>query len=366
MLIKIMKGKKKMKKLTVVLFALMISAMLIQSCAPTNPHLTEAKISMNRDDLQKAQKELALVLEQQPDNIEAAYLEGYIHFKQENWARMHESFDKVRSLDPEYEKANRDNMSLKAFGILRSAAINDKFNSAVKLITEETEKAELIMQSALKDLELADKLKSDDFITKDIIAMILLQLGKKDEAIAAFEEAIKYGKVETDGKNMVAAYINLFNLYSEKENEPKALEMLNKVLESDPANKEALLSMAKYHESKKEFDKALPLYEKMLEAEPDNVDILFNQGVMFKKVENIDKAIQNFERIIGINPNDGEAVYFLAEFYSQKGDFQKVVDLIEPKYDMLSSEWQEKVSDNIQIALVKVGRAKDAKKYQQQ
>jgi tetratricopeptide (TPR) repeat protein len=353
-----------MKKLTVVLSALAIVSMLIQGCAPTNPHLTEAKISMNRDDLQKAQKELALVLEQQPDNIEAAYLEGYIHFKQENWGRMHDSFEKVKAVNPEYEKANRDNMSLKAFGTLRSTGINDKFNTAVKLINVETEKAELLMQSALKDLELADKLKNDDFITKDIIAMIYLQLGKKEDALKWFENAIKHGNPEVDGKNMVSAYINVFNIYTELENEEKALEALNKVLEFDPANKEALLSMAKHHESKREFDKALPMYEKMLEAEPDNVDILFNQGVMFKKVENIDKAIANFEKIISINPNDGEAVYFLAEFYEQKGDFKKIVELIEPKYDLLSEEWQDKISDNIQIALVKIGRAKDAKKYQ--
>ncbi|MCG2760495.1 MAG: tetratricopeptide repeat protein, partial [Candidatus Delongbacteria bacterium] len=260
-------------------------------------------------------------------------------------------------------------------------------NNAVPLINVETEKAEKLFQSALNDLELADKFKSDDFITKDIIATINLQLGNKDKAIDGFQEAIPYGnryiselresvkkdgdkeglkekEIESTFKNIVNAYINIFNLYTEREESEKALEALNKVLEFDPANKEALLQMAKYYENRKEFEKALPMYEKMLEIEPDNIDVLFNQGILFKSSKDIDKAIVNFEKIIGINPDDAETMYFLALFYTEKEQYQKVVNLIEPKFENFSDEWKDKVSDYIQVALVKIGRAIDAKNYQ--
>lgn len=356
-----------MRKIVIVLVSVVLSSLIFQGCAPTNPHLTEAKISMNRDDMQKAQKELDMVLEQQPGNVEAAYLQGYIHFKQENWAKMYDSFVKVKGLDPLYEKENIDNMSLKAFGTLRGAGINDKFNKAVKLINAEVveaEQAEKLFNAALADLELADKFKNDDFITKDIIATIYLQLKNQDKAIEKFLEAITFANREADLKNLISAYINLFNLYTEKTENDKAVEMLNKVLELDPNNKEALLNTAKYYENKSEFDKALPFYERLVVIDPENTDILFNQGVLYSKNKSTDKAIENFEKIIKINPDDAETIYFLTVFYNEKAMYQKIVDMIEPKFEGFSADYKEKIKDYIQIALVKVGRAKDAKKYQ--
>ncbi|MFO7811317.1 MAG: tetratricopeptide repeat protein [Candidatus Delongbacteria bacterium] len=352
-----------MKKITVLLVSAILATFLIQGCAPRNPHLTEAKISMNREDFQKAKKELALVLEQEPENVEAAYLEGYIHFEEENYAGMHESFEKVRSIDSDYEKDNINNMSLRSFGVLRASGINDKFNKAVQVMSADPEVAEKLMHLALKDLELADRIKNDDFITKDIIAMIYLQLGDKDKALEMFEEAVKYGDPEKDKDNLVSAYVNISNIYLEKEEKEKALEMLNKVLEFDPENKEALLQIAKYYEENDEYDKALPMYQDILDLEPDNVDVLFNQGIAFKSNGDIEKAIKNFEKIIEINPDDTEAAYFLTVFYSENDDFQKVVDLIEPRFENFDDDWKEKISYFMQVALVKVGRAKDAAKY---
>ena len=98
--------------------------------------------------------------------------------------------------------------------------------------------------------------------------------------------------------------------------------------------------------------------------DPENTDILFNQGVLFSKNKATDKAIENFEKIIQINPNDQETIYFLTVFYNDAAKYQKIVELIEPKFETFSAEYKEKIKDYIQIALVKVGRAKDAKKYQ--
>ncbi len=352
-----------MKKVLFAMLVFTFAALILQSCAPTNPHLTEAKISMNRDDLQKAQKELDIVLETDPDNIEAAYLRGYINFKQEAWNKMYENFEKVKSINPQYEKDNILNMSIKAFGTLRGSGINDKFNIAVQAMSGDPEKAEKLFHSALNDLDLADKLKNDDFITKYIIGTIHLQLGDKDKAENMFLSAVRVADPAADGKNLVSAYINLSNIYTEKEESDKVVEMLNKILEFDPANHDALLQMAKYFESKEEYDKALPMYDKMLESDPENVDILFNQGIMYKKIDRTDDAINNFEKIVTIKPEDGEAVYFLSEFYGQKENFEKVVELLEPRYASMDGEWQDKVRDNIQIALVKLGRAKEAQKY---
>jgi len=328
--------------------------------------LTEAKISMARDDLQSAQKGLAIVLEQQPNNVEALYLEGYIYSTLENWSKMYDSFSKIKRFDPLYEKDNITNLSLKAFGMLRNTGINDKFNKAVYLLNNENDlsmESENLLKSALSDLELADKFKSDDFLTKDIIATIYLQLSNKEKAIEMFNQAISFAKRPEDNKNVVSAYFNLYNIYLENGENSKAFTMISNVLELDSMNREALLQLAKHYEGINDYDNALIMYNKLVEIEPTNTDILFNQGVLFSKNKSTEKAIQNFKKIIEINPNDEETIYFLTVFYNEKGMYQEIVSLIEPKYEGFSTNYKEKLKDYIQIALVKVGRAKDAKKY---
>ncbi len=353
-----------MKRTLIVMIAVTVTAFVLQSCAPTNPHLTEAKISMGRNDYQKAKEELAKVLEQQPDNIEAAYLEGYIHFSEDNWQKMHESFQRVRSMDPEYEKESIDNMSLRAFGNLRSSGINEKFNRGVQLLSTDPEAADRFFISALKDLEMADMIKSDDFITKDIIAMIYLQMGETDKALEKFRDAIDHADMENDRDNLVSVYINMSNIHLESENFEKSLEKLNKVLEFDPENKEALLQIAKYYESIKAYEKALPMYERMLELEPENIDVLFNQGISFKGDGQDEKAIANFEKILELNPDDNEAVYFLTMFYAEAENYEGIVSLIEPRYDSFDDDMKEKVSYYMQVSLVRLDRAREASKYE--
>jgi|GEM_PF-1583762 len=385
-----------MKKVVVILMGVILTTLILQSCAPTNPFLIGARISMGRQDYQAAQRDLDSVLIKEPNNVEALFYTGVIHYNQENWVKMYENLSKVKTLDSLYKKSDVDNMYFQAFYKLIVPAINDKYAKAVKLLKAEVveaEQAEKVFISALKDLELADKIKNDNFDTKYTMAAINLQLGNKDKATSLFNDAITIGigkiglldeeikkeeikelkdpkvveakqkELKNIKQTLISCYTNLYVLYTEKNEALVALEMLNKVLEFDPDNKEALLQMAKYYENTKDFEKALPLYDKLLVLDPTNVDILFNQGIMLKNNNNMDKAIANFEKIIEINPNDSETMYFLAMFYNEKGLYQKVVTLIEPKYESFSDEYKVKITDYIQIALVKVGRAKDAKKY---
>ncbi len=398
-----------MKRIKMILVSIVLGSLLFQGCAPTNVHLREARICLGRDDIQKAQKELALALEQQPNNVEAAFLEGHIYFKQENWAKMYESFVKVKSIDSLYEKENIEKMSLNAFAKLRGVGINEKFNKAVRLKQAEVvdaEQAEKLLNSSLVDLELANKLNKGDFFTNFIIGNIYIETGEKDKALEKFDEAIIYGEKEisvleeeikklkvepidsiktsyiekkTNDKlsirnSIITCYFHKHNIYKEKGMEDKAIESLNKIIEIDPNEVRAIKELAKHYEES-EPEKALPLYEKVLATDPKNTDILFNQGNLYYKMKNIDSAIANFEKILAITPNDSETMYFLSMFYQEKAYqevkknadkgkikaiYQKTVDMITPKWDGLSDEWKDKISDYIQIAIVNTGGGKKA------
>ncbi|MBN2789536.1 MAG: tetratricopeptide repeat protein [Candidatus Delongbacteria bacterium] len=354
-----------------IMFLSMIIATLIavQSCKVASPFITGAKINIQINDYQAAKRDLGKEIERDSTSVEAHYLMGYIWNDEENYEQMQKSFAKVKSLDPNYEKANIDNMSIKAFGNLRKSGINDRYNPAVMIINSNPEKAKASLQAGLKDLLLADKIKNDDFITKYIIGNIYLQLADeehknyKDKAIEIFNECIKIADIENDKANLVGLYINLANIYTERNDEVKTLEYLNEILKFDPVNKEAIIKIAAYYRDKDNFEEALKMYNQLIEIDPNNADVLFNQGIAFKKMKRLDDAISNFEKIVELNPNDNEAKIFLGRFYFEAEKWQKVVDILDVNFESFTGKEKIDAADYLTRVLPKLGRAKEAQKY---
>lgn len=357
-----------LKKVIAVLMVI-VALVVFQSCKVASPFITGAKINIQINDYQAAKKDLAKEIDRDSTSVEAYYLMGYIWNDEENYEQMQKSFAKVKSLDPNYEKANVDNISIKAFGNLRKSGINDRYNKAVQIIASNPEKAKAALKAGLKDLELANKIKDDDFITKYIIGNIYLQLADKDhmnykdKAEEIFLNSLKYADPVKDKANLVGLYINLANIAKENKEEEKALEYLNKILEFDPANKEAIIKIAAHYRDKENFEEALKMYKQLIDIDPDNADVLFNQGIAFKKMKRVDEAIANFEKIVELNPNDNEAKIFLARFYYESEKWQKVIDILDVNFDSFTDKEKIDAADYLTRVLPKVGRAKEAQKY---
>lgn len=358
-----------MLKKIIAISMIVVALIVFQSCKVSSPFITGAKINIQINDYQAAKRDLEKEINRDSTSVEAYYLMGYIWNDEENYEQMQKSFAKVKSLDPNYEKANIENMSVKAFGILRKSGINERYNKAVQIIAKNPEKAKAALKAGLNDLELADKIKSDDFITKYIIGNIYLQLADKDhenykeKAEEIFLNSIKYADKEQDKGNLVGLYINLANIATENKEDEKALGYLNEILKFDPVNKEAIIKIAAYYRDKENFEEALKMYKQLIDIDPNNADVLFNQGIAFKKMKRIDEAIANFEKIVELNPNDNEAKIFLARFYYETEKWQKVIDILDVNFDSFTDKEKIDAADYLTRVLPKVGRAKEAQKY---
>ena len=358
-----------MLKKIIAISMVLVTLIAIQSCKVASPFITGAKINIQINDYQAAKKDLAKEIDRDSTSVEAYYLMGYIWNDEENYDKMQKNFAKVKSIDPNYEKANIENMSIKAFGLLRKLGINDRYNRAVQIIAKNPEKAKAALKAGLKNLELADLIKNDDFITKYIIGNIYLQLADedhknyKDKAADIFLNSIKLADPVKDKGNLVGLYINLANIATEKKEEEKALGYLNEILKFDANNKEAIIKIAAYYRDKENFEEALKMYKQLIDLDPNNADVLFNQGIAFKKMKRQDEAIANFEKIVELNPDDNEAKIFLGRFYFEAEKWQKVVDILDVNFESFTDKEKIDAADYLTRVLPKLGRAKEAQKY---
>ena len=143
----------------------------------------------------------------------------------------------------------------------------------------------------------------------------------------------------------------------------KAVEQSQKVLEEDPKNFDALLTLATAHhrlgkikDAIEDTEQARQLYPrsaepwarlaslnvgngdanntlslmiKSVELDPGNSGNLYNLGWMFEQVGDMPKAIELYQRAIQGSPVSFEAMNNLALIYEQNGQTERAIDLLE-------------------------------------
>lgn len=82
-----------------------------------------------------------------------------------------------------------------------------------------------------------------------------------------------------------------------------------KVVEQDPKNVNAWISLGNDYFDTEQSQKAINAYGKALEIDPNNTNVLTDQGVMYRKVGWYDKALINFEKAQKIDPNHLQSLF---------------------------------------------------------
>lgn len=103
-------------------------------------------------------------------------------------------------------------------------------------------------------------------------------------------------------------------------NQPnKAIPLLNKVLEKNPYNTNAAMSMGRLMNRRKEFDKAEKYFLTALSSDPRNFFAHHGLGVSFLRRGNYDMALIEFLEAIECNYFNFNAHYHLGETLTKKG-----------------------------------------------
>ena len=107
----------------------------------------------------------------------------------------------------------------------------------------------------------------------------------------------------------------------------KAMEGFEHVLELNPKNVEAKISLAScYVEGSADPMKGIGMLRELEKTDSNNVNLQLNFAFFSERSGQWDKAIARFEKVLKIQPDFIEAYLHLADAYQQKGDKAKAVE----------------------------------------
>lgn len=323
--------------------------------------------------------------------------EAYDFFNKNNYKKANQRFDKIDSSLGTFlnhkdfytwglclEKLGNDSKAYDAFRKANNKKHCYKYVEKMKDIESKQEKAsDELIKKALESYEDNDYKKANNYFTNAseitfnnishedfyIWGLCLMQLGKKSAAKRMFKEANKLrpcSKYTNAFRNELlnTSNINLIfdeaKTYFNKRDFKTSLEYLNKVLESEPNNVNALLLKAEILSEQHHPDRKI-YYQKVLEIDPNNEKAKWaliaiemaeevsdpekpaywlNIGYRESLGGNYLNAIQAINKAIDIDPNHWVAWSRLCVAYQNINDYPRALDAINRSLEINSNDAQ--------------------------
>lgn len=199
----------------------------------------------------------------------------------------------------------------------------------------------------------------------------LMTAEKYHEALAAFEEAVKYDPKNADAyercgvawswldddSQAIANYTkaiaidptkaqyfaNRAQAYKNLQQIDKALDDLTAAVRLDPRTADYHHRRASFYRAREQFDKALADWQEALKLDPSNADYHNYAGLMHNKLEHANEAVAEYSEAVRLDPksaiylaNRGVTRRNLKQYDAAVADFTAAMKL-DPKYDELYS-----------------------------
>lgn len=141
-----------------------------------------------------------------------------------------------------------------------------------------------------------DGINEVNHTAKEQMAVELINQGMLKEAEIIYTELILYGT------NNYIVYANLAAIRGIQGRDDEIIELLEKTLELEPNNPEALNNLGNAQQQQGDLNAAIASYNKTLELKPNFPDAHFNLGVALQKQGDLKGAINSFNRTFELKP----------------------------------------------------------------
>ena len=158
-------------------------------------------------------------------------------------------------------------------------------------------------------------------IANNNLAVLCVNLGKKEEAEILFKRAI-----ELDPSYYLAVF-NLGNLYIKMDRKEEALPLFKKVIELKPSYTAAYYNLALLYKDTNRLEGLAPLYKKAMETESGQAVPYYNLGDLYMKMGKRAEAINLYKKALELNPYDGSLYYNIGIFYLRSGREEEAINL---------------------------------------
>ncbi|MCX6865580.1 MAG: tetratricopeptide repeat protein, partial [Verrucomicrobia bacterium] len=181
-------------------------------------------------------------------------------------------------------------------------------------------------EKALESLKKASELAGPRSDELGFYAMLLVELERKDDAVALLKQATE----------AVPDYLPNWRLLARiafaSGNDDEAATNLSKVLAKSPFDIEAGLLQSRLWLRRKEPAKAVEQLEKLTKAFPSRPNLELPLGKAYLAAGDSRKAAEMFDRVLVSVPGATEAVLLRAGLYLKDGQAGEVIRLVEPLY----------------------------------
>jgi len=141
----------------------------------------------------------------------------------------------------------------------------------------------------------------------------------------------------------IEQYQSIASRYLENGEHEKAQELFNRILSLDTRNVTPFIGLSKIAENQGNIKEAYENLKKIKPFAMDNKDFLFNYSRLAIKTDNIDNAKQALTRLIKLEPSNNQYRRLLSNIYLQEGLPEKVWEEMLPGIDeaLHARRWDE-------------------------
>lgn len=216
-----------------------------------------------------------------------------------------ESYLKARELDKRGSYADQIKMGL-------TRAMNKSMNDGIGKYNAKD------YGGAAMNFALSNRVSQEAFDSTFTLALYNTALSY--EKAGDLDNAVKYYYECAEIKYQVPeVYLLIANLYSNAEQEDKALEVLQKARMEYPKDKNLILEELNIYLRNKEYEKAKSNLAMAIEADPSNEVLFFSQGAVNDELGNKEEAEAAYLKAIEIKPEYADARYNLGALYYNIG-----------------------------------------------
>lgn len=122
---------------------------------------------------------------------------------------------------------------------------------------------------------------------------------------------------------LIKSEFKKFNKYYKEKNIKLSILSLEKILEENPKQIEAIFFLATIYLQNKNFIESKKLYLKFIKMNPNNSSVYYNLGLVNYNLDILDDAIENFKKVLEIKKDNTDALNNLAKIYKDMNQLKE-------------------------------------------
>ena len=218
---------------------------------------TSAKLYIQQLEWEKAEEFLIKALVAEPDNPEIPYQLGYHIYalQKRDWKMMNQTFDKALSIDPDKKILGQPKTVKEFVDLAQTQFWGEEYNKGIaqyKLyLKSNSDVKDSILQTAINLFITASEIKPNE---AQSYAMLSASYFNAGDAVKSEKNILKAVELSPDdaGNNLTAGKIFMF-----KQDFESALPYINKSVELDPSNTEAIRNLAQIYYDTGNMEKSI-------------------------------------------------------------------------------------------------------------